>query len=41
MKLLEKLIVAQLIKKFSTFNGTEWFITMFTRACHQSLPSAR
>jgi hypothetical protein len=29
--LLKKLIVAQLIKKFSAFSGTLRFITMFTR----------
>jgi hypothetical protein len=32
--LLEKLIVAQLVKKFLAFYGTERFITMFTGACH-------
>jgi hypothetical protein len=29
--LLEKLIVTQLVKKFSAFYGTRWFITVFTK----------
>jgi hypothetical protein len=33
----EKLIVAQLTKKFSGRHGTGKFITVFTRACHWSL----
>jgi hypothetical protein len=37
----EKPIVTYLIKKFSTFYGTQWFITMCTRACHWSLSWAR
>jgi len=39
--LLEKLIVAQLVKKFPTFNGTRRFITTFTRIHHWSLSWAR
>jgi hypothetical protein len=35
--LLEKLIVAQLVKKFPAVYGTRRFITMFT-ACHWSCP---
>jgi hypothetical protein len=31
--LLEKLIVTQPVKKFPTFYGTRWFITVFTTAC--------
>jgi len=34
--LLEKLIVTQLVKKFLDFYGTPRFITVFTRAHHQS-----
>jgi hypothetical protein len=30
--LFEKIIVAQLVKKFTTFYGTQRCITMFTRA---------
>jgi len=33
-RVLEKLIVNQLVKKFPTFCGTRRFITMFTRAFH-------
>jgi hypothetical protein len=32
--LLEKITVAQLVKKFSAFSGTRRFITVFTRAGH-------
>jgi hypothetical protein len=32
-RVFEKLIVAQLIKRFCTFHGTRKFITMFARAC--------
>jgi len=32
--LLEKLIVSQLVKKFSAFCGTQMFITTFTRSHH-------
>jgi hypothetical protein len=39
--LLEKLMVTQLVNKFQTFYGTQRFITMFTRICHQSLLCAR
>jgi len=35
--LLEKIIITQLVKKFSTFYGTHMFVTMFTRARHWSL----
>jgi hypothetical protein len=35
--LLEKLIVAQLVNKFSVFYGIRSFITVFTRARHWSL----
>ena len=35
--LLEKLTVSQLVKKFSAFYGTLWFITAFTSAHHMSL----
>jgi hypothetical protein len=38
---LEKLIVTQLVKKFPAFNGIVSFITVFTKACHWSLPWAR
>jgi len=34
---LEKLIVTQLVKKFSTFCGTRRFITVLTRARQLSL----
>jgi hypothetical protein len=34
---LEKLIVAQLFKKFIAFHGTPRFITVFTRAHHWAL----
>jgi hypothetical protein len=39
--ILEKLTVAQLIKKFPTFYGIQRFITVFTRARHWSLSWAR
>jgi hypothetical protein len=32
--LLEKLTVGQLARKFSAFNGTRRFITVFTKAQH-------
>jgi hypothetical protein len=35
--LLEKLIVAQLVKKFPIFYGSRKFITVFTRAGHWRL----
>jgi hypothetical protein len=35
---LEKLIVAQLFKKFSAFYRALRFIIVFTRALHRSLP---
>jgi hypothetical protein len=38
---LEKLTVTQHLKTFPTFYGTRRFITVFTRARHCSLPSAR
>jgi len=36
-RVLEKLIVAQLVKKFSIYYGTRRFITVFTRARQLSL----
>jgi len=39
--LLEKLTGPQLVKKFPAFYGTRRFITVFTRARHLSLSSAR
>jgi hypothetical protein len=36
--LLEKLIVAQIVRKFPTFYVAQRFITMFTGAHHCSLP---
>jgi len=39
--LLEKLTITQLVKKFPTFYGTQWFITMFTRTHQKSLSWAR
>jgi len=33
-RVLDKLIVSQLVKEFPTFYGTWHFITVFTRACH-------
>jgi hypothetical protein len=39
--LLEKLTVAQLLKKLPAFYGTRRFIAVFTTACHWLLPSAR
>jgi hypothetical protein len=35
--ILEKLIIAQIIKKFPAFYGTRRIITVFTRARHLSL----
>ena len=35
--LLKKLTSSQLVKKFPTFNGTQRFITVFTKAHHLSL----
>jgi hypothetical protein len=35
--LLEKLSVAQLLKNFPTFYGTQMFVTVFTRALHWSV----
>jgi hypothetical protein len=35
---LDKLPVAQLLKNFRIFYGTQFFVTMFTRACPWSLP---
>jgi hypothetical protein len=35
--LLEKLLVAQLLKQFPTLYGTQRFIIVLTRACHWSL----
>jgi hypothetical protein len=35
--LLEKLIVAQMVKEFPTFYGTLMIITVFTRARHWTL----
>jgi hypothetical protein len=37
--LIEKLICAQLLKKFPAFYKTRWLITMFVRAHHWSLPA--
>jgi hypothetical protein len=34
--LLEKLIIAQLVKKFPTFHVIQWFITVFRKTCHWS-----
>jgi len=39
--LLEKLIVAQLVKKCLAFHGNRRFITVFTTASHWTLPRAR
>jgi hypothetical protein len=38
--LLEKPIIAQPVKNFPVFNGTQRFITVFTRARRRSLPRA-
>ena len=38
---LKKLIVAQLVKKFPTFFGTQVFVTSFTRSRHLSLSWSR
>jgi hypothetical protein len=35
--LLEKLIVAQLVKKLQAFHGNRRFIAVFTKARHRSL----
>jgi len=40
-RVIEKLIVAQLVKKFSVFYETRRFITVFLRTCHWSLCWAR
>jgi hypothetical protein len=32
-RVLDKLIVVQLIKKYSAFNGAQRLITIFTRTC--------
>jgi hypothetical protein len=34
---LEKIVVAQVSSEDLTFNGTQIFITVFTRACHWTL----
>jgi hypothetical protein len=39
--LIEKPLVAQLLQNFSTFYGTQRFITMFTRVRHRNLSWAR
>jgi len=39
--LLEKLIVTLLVKKLSSFYGTQSFITMFNSVLHWSLPHVR
>jgi hypothetical protein len=39
--LIEKLIVVQLVKKFSFFYGARKFIAVFTKARHWTLSSAR
>jgi hypothetical protein len=36
-RVLEKLIVDQLVKKFPAFHGTRRFITVFTRTRHRFL----
>jgi len=36
-RVLEKLIVTQLVEKFSAFYEARKFITVFTRSCHWSL----
>ncbi|PNF42139.1 hypothetical protein B7P43_G10280 [Cryptotermes secundus] len=41
LALLEELPILQLLKNFPAFYGTRMFITMFTRALHWSLSSAR
>jgi hypothetical protein len=38
---LQKLIVAQLLKKFFSYYGTGRFITVFTRGYHRPLFRAR
>jgi hypothetical protein len=40
-RVLEKLIITQLVKKFPAFYGTRSFITVFTRALHWSLSWAK
>jgi len=37
LRVLEKLIVSQVVKEFPTFYETERFITMFTKALHWAL----
>jgi hypothetical protein len=37
-RVLEKLIVPQLVKNFSTFYGTPTFVTTFTRAYSLAVP---
>jgi len=39
--LLEKLIVAHLVKKSPACYGSQRFITVYTRACHWSIPTTR
>jgi len=39
--LLDKLIVAQLVKKFPDFHRIRSFITVFTRACYWNLSCSR
>jgi hypothetical protein len=36
--LLEKIRGSQIVKKFSTFYGTQRFIAAFTSACHLTHP---
>jgi hypothetical protein len=36
-----QLRAAQLVKKFTAFNGTRKSVTMFTKACNYTLPSAK
>jgi hypothetical protein len=36
-----ELTVAHLVKKFPTFYGARWFITVFTTARHWALSRAR
>jgi len=35
--LVEQLTITVLVKRFPAFYGTQRFITLFTRSCHQSL----
>jgi len=39
--LLEKLLVPQLVKEFPTFQGTGWFVAVFTSICDWYLSCAR